>query len=264
MEMEISPPAIEIIKEYETLQLTAYQDGESVSIGYGHSNLSGGEQFELGDTIDEEKANELLLADLEEIERIVNQRMKNYGVTFTQGQYDGIVVGTYNRPEKIKSKSLYETVASGDANAINEVWDNTISDNDKEKYPGLIDRQAAEKDLINNKEVTTDTTATMEEELNPDYESPQEIVPGFDPSQPTDAERVRTPRMNPSQMMDYTSQVPLAAQNKAYGRVRQMLEAQVNKQKSIAGHAPVVPGVSPQVGISFNKALEIAFKLLGR
>ena len=40
MEMEISPPAIEIIKEYETLELKAYQDGKSVSIGYGHSNLS--------------------------------------------------------------------------------------------------------------------------------------------------------------------------------------------------------------------------------
>lgn len=75
---------------------------------------------------------------------------------------------------------------------------------------------------------------------------------------------LKTPRMNPSQMMDYTSQVPLAAQNKSYGRVKQMLEAQVNKQKKIAGHAPVVPGVGPQVSISFNKALEIAFKLLGR
>ena len=261
--MEVTQEAIEIIKEYETLELTAYQDGESVSIGYGHSNLSGGEQFELGDTITEEKANELLLADLKEIERIVNQRMKNYGVTFTQGQYDGMVVGTYNRPEKVKSKSLYETVASGDADAINEAWDNTLSDSDKEKYPGLIDRQAAEKGLINKKEASTDTTATVEEEPNPDYESPQEIVPGFDPSQPTDAQRVSTPRLNPSQMMDYTSQVPLAAQNKAYGRVRQMLAAQVAAQKKAAGHKPVVPGVGPQVMTSISDGLKKALRLLG-
>jgi len=264
MEMEISPPAIEVIKEYETLQLTAYQDGESVSIGYGHSNLSGGEQFELGDTITEEKANELLLADLEEIERIVNQRMKNYNVTFTQGQYDGMVVGTFNRPEELKSKSLYETVSSGDADAITEVWNNTVSDKDKENYPGLVDRQTAELGLIIPKqEVTTDTTATIEKEVNPDYEAPRGDVPGFDPSQPTKAQRVSTPPLNPSQMMEYTSQVPLAAQNTAYGRVRQMLEAQVNKQKNQAGH-PVTPGVGPQVQIALDEALKIAFKLLGR
>ena len=264
MEMEISPPAIEIIKEYETLQLTAYRDGESVSIGYGHSNLSGGEQFELGDTITEEKANELLLADLEEIERIVNQRMKNYDVTFTQGQYDGMVVGTFNRPEQLKSKSLYETVSSGDTDAITKSWNNTISDKDKENYPGLVDRQTAELGLIIPKEeVTTDTTATMEGEPNPDYESPQGNVPGFDPSQPTKAQRVSTPPLNPSQMMEYTSQVPLAAQNTAYGRVRQMLEAQVNKQKKQANH-PVIPGVGPQVKIALDEAIKVAFKLLGR
>tara|TARA_Y100000287_G_C14230583_1_gene361568 strand:- start:74 stop:862 length:789 start_codon:yes stop_codon:yes gene_type:complete len=262
MEMEISPPAIEIIKEYETLQLTAYQDGESISIGYGHSNLSGGEQFELGDTITEEEADKLLLEDLKEIERIVNQRMKNYNVTFTQGQYDGMVVGTFNRPEQLKSKSLYETIASGDADAITEVWNNTVSDKDKENYPGLVDRQAAELSLINKKEVTTDTTATIEGEPNPDYESPQGNVPGFDPSQPTKAQRVSTPYLNPSQMYEYTSQVPLAAQNTAYGRVRQMLEAQVNKQKKAAGHAPLIPGVGP--AISFSDAVAAALKLLGR
>ena len=75
MDLE-SIPAIEIIKELEELRLEAYQDGDSISIGYGHSNTSGGEQFELGDTITEAKANELLAKDLEEIQRIVNQRLK--------------------------------------------------------------------------------------------------------------------------------------------------------------------------------------------
>ena len=91
MELEISPPAIEIIKELEELKLEAYQDGASVSIGYGHSNLSGGEQFELGDTIDEEKAEQLLVQDLEEIQRIVNQRLSNYDITFNQTQFDVLI-----------------------------------------------------------------------------------------------------------------------------------------------------------------------------
>ena len=88
MELEASIPAIEIIKELEELKLEAYTDGASISIGYGHSNTSGGEQFQLGDTITEEKADELLEKDLEEIERIVNQRLKNYGLTFNQTQFD--------------------------------------------------------------------------------------------------------------------------------------------------------------------------------
>jgi hypothetical protein len=41
-----------------------------------------------------------------------------------------------------------------------------------------------------------------------------------------------------------------------------MLEAQVNKQKKSAGHAPVIPGVGPT--ISFSDAVAAALKLLGR
>ena len=66
MEMDVSHPAIVIIKELETLQLEAYEDGASVSIGYGHSNLSGGEQFDMGDVITEDKAEQLLKEDLKD------------------------------------------------------------------------------------------------------------------------------------------------------------------------------------------------------
>ncbi len=53
--MEVSQSAIKILKELEKLRLEAYRDGSSISIGYGHSNSSGGEQFKMGDTITEEK-----------------------------------------------------------------------------------------------------------------------------------------------------------------------------------------------------------------
>ena len=55
--------------------------------------------------------------------------------------------------------------------------------------------------------------------------------------------------------------VPLAAQNTAYGRVRQMLEAQVNKQKKAAGHAPVNTTVPKP---NLYDSLKVALKLLGR
>lgn len=251
--MEITQEAIEIIKAEETLQLEAYQDGESISIGYGHSNTSGGEQFELGDTITEEKAEELLAEDLKEIQRIVNQRMENYGVTLTQGQYDAMVVGTYNRPEQLKSKKIYTTLASGDMDAITEAWNKTVSEEDKEKYPGLIKRIESELGLMEEVE------KVIPDDGDPDRGIP-EPVPGYEPE--TVPPMPRTPYIPPAQMSQYTSQVPLAAQDKTYGRVRQMLEAQVNKQKKQAGHTPYIPGVPPQV--TFSDAVQAALKLLGR
>ena len=234
------------------LQLEAYQDGESVSIGYGHSNLSGGEQFELSDTITEEKAEELLVEDLKEIQRIVNQRMENYGVTFTQGQYDAMVVGTYNRPQKLKSKQIYTILASGDMDAIKKAWDNTISDNDRKNYPGLVNRLEAELNLIDN--VEEPTTSYTPEPQDPDRGIPAPSETFVPYSLPVTR---RTPQVN----QEYYTQVPLAAQNPSYARVKQMLEAQVNKQKKAAGQPPlntIVP--KPNLYDSLKEAL----KLLGR
>jgi len=258
--MEISQEAIEVIKAEETLQLEAYQDGVSVSIGYGHSNLSGGEQFELGDTITEEKAEELLIEDLKETQRIVNQRMKNYGVTFTQGQYDAMVVGTYNRPEKLKSGKIYRVLSGGNMDDITFSWMNTVSEKDKEKYPGLIKRLKAELHLV------SETGKVI-----PDDGDPNRGIPApsdtFEPM-PLPVEQAETappmpkaPFLIPSQMSQYTSQVPLAAQDKTYGRVRQMLEAQVNKQKKQAGQPPLNTTVPKP---NLYESLKEALKLLGR
>ena len=248
--MDVTQEAIEIIQAEETLQLEAYRDGQSISIGYGHSNTSGGEQFELGDTITEEKADELLLADLEEIERIVNQRMKNYNVVLTQGQYDAMIVGTYNRPENLKSKKIYTTLASGDMDAIKKAWDNTISDNDREDYPGLVKRLEAELNLIDK----------VEEPTTSEPQDPDRGIPA--PSETFVPDSLPVTRATPQVNEDYYTQVPVSAQNVSYARVKQMLEAQVNKQKKSAGHSPVIPGVPPK--INFSDAVRTALKLLGR
>ena len=105
----------------------------------------------------------------------------------------------------------------------------------------------------------SNTTKTIPDDGDPDRGIP-EPVPGYEPE--TVPPMPRTPYIPPSQMSQYTSQVPLAAQDKTYGRVRQMLEAQVNKQKKQAGHTPYIPGVPPQV--TFSDAVQAALKLLGR
>lgn len=254
--MDVTQEAIEIIKAEETLQLEAYRDGQSISIGYGHSNTSGGEQFQLGDTITEEKADELLLADLKEIERIVNQRMENYNVVLTQGQYDAMVVGTYNRPEKLKSSKIYRVLAGGDMDDITLVWMNTVSEEDKKKYPGLIKRLKAELHLVAE---TKPQEPDMPPPSPPEPQDPDRGIPAPSETFVPDSQPLTS---QPQVKEDYYTQVPLAAQNPSYARVKQMLEAQVNKQKKSAGHSPVIPGVAPQ--INFSDAVRTALKLLGR
>jgi hypothetical protein len=114
-------------------------------------------------------------------------------------------------------------------------------------------KEKIEKEVEEAMSVTTIT----EEDNDSDRGIP---VPedNFDPRQP---QPQRTPYLNPSEMTQYTSQVPLQAQSKSYGRVRQMLEAQVNKQKKSAGHAPVNTNVPKP---SLSDAVQAALKLLGR
>lgn len=182
----------------------------------------------------------------------------NYLLEKADLQFSAYLVKHMIHQKKIESSKI-----STDIEAIDDLYKLTVAKfNLPKKHPEAAEfKQSIEKEMKEGVPPTT-TTTVSDQEPNPDYESPQGNVPGFDPSQPTDAQRVSTPPLNSSQMMQYTSQVPVPAQNKAYGRVRQMLEAQVNKQKKAAGHAPIIPGVGP--AISFSDAVQAALKLLGR
>ena len=255
MDLEASIPAIEIIKELEELRLEAYQDGDSISIGYGHSNTSGGEQFELGDTITEEKANELLAKDLEEIQRIVNQRLKNYGITFNQKQFDVMVIGTYNRPGKLSSKKFYDALLLDNEDEVAEIWNTSITDEDRKNFPGLINRLNVELGA-----------------LNPDRGIP---VPeeGFDPS-PTpstttttmpeqDEEIDTTTRSEGVTNMFGTPPQDLSMKaNRFYDLSLNLMEKQVNKQRKEKGLRPVRKKARPIV-IKDKEFFEEAFKILG-
>ena len=85
--MKISQRGIDLIKEFEGLELHAYNCSAGVpTIGYGHT---GG--VEIGDTITPEEAQDYLLYDLELFERAVNSSVT---VSLTQPQY--------NQPEHLK------------------------------------------------------------------------------------------------------------------------------------------------------------------
>jgi GH24 family phage-related lysozyme (muramidase) len=69
----VPPEAVEFVKKYEGLRLTAYRDVAGVyTIGYGHT----GPDVQAGETIGEEDAEALLRGDLHEAADLLEQRVK--------------------------------------------------------------------------------------------------------------------------------------------------------------------------------------------
>lgn len=87
--MIVSDKAIELIKDFESLQLKAYLCPANVwTIGYGHTR-----GVKPDDEISIYQAERYLRADLVQIERDINQLVR---VPLTQGQYDALVSFVFN------------------------------------------------------------------------------------------------------------------------------------------------------------------------
>jgi hypothetical protein len=162
---------------------------------------------------------------------------------------DNALVFKYMLEQKLKDAKTNDF-----KKAMKELYVLTIA---KFEDPNNKDAQQLKQKIEKEVEEAMSVTTITEEDNDSDRGIP---VPedNFDPRQP---QPQRTPYLNPSEMTQYTSQVPLQAQSKSYGRVRQMLEAQVNKQKKSAGHAPVNTNVPKP---SLSDAVQAALKLLGR
>jgi len=156
--MEVSPPAIIIIQDEETFKDKAYDDARpeydlkpgdkilgTLTIGYGHTDAArdDDEKIQIGDTVTEEEAKEILTKDLQQYVDIVNNRMKSFDVELTQAQFDGLVFATMNRPEKMSGGALWRAIGSGNEDKIREEWTKTISQSVKD-FPGLEGRKEEE------------------------------------------------------------------------------------------------------------------------
>jgi|TARA_R100000084_G_scaffold108797_1_gene72588 lysozyme len=163
--MEISEAGIEILIDLETNgqgpALTAYKDGAGYSIGYGH-NTNGPGNFEVNEdtTITEEEAEELLKSDLEYFEGQVNRLFGK--VNLSQNEYDALVIALYNRPTAVKNSGLVSAIVSGDEDAIEDAWYNSIP----EKAPKGIrsKRVPAELELFFSQNVDTPESTPSEEQ----------------------------------------------------------------------------------------------------
>lgn len=160
--MEVSPPAIEIIQEKEVFKGTAYDDkrpdyvlqpGDKIlgtlTIGYGHTNAArnNDEEIQIGDTVTEEEALQILKLDVAEFEKYVTNRANSFDVELTQSQYDALVMASMNRDNKMSGGKLWRAIKSGDENKIRELWSKTIEASVK-AFPGLEDRKNEELDMF--------------------------------------------------------------------------------------------------------------------
>lgn len=139
--MNISQKGIDLIKNFEGLQLKSYKCPAGVwTIGYGTTR-----GVKQGQSITQKEAEELLKRDLRYFELRVDKLVT---VPLTQGQYDALVSFTYNLGEgNLKSSTLLKKLNSKDyEGAALEFpkWNRAAG----KVLNGLIKRRAAEQKMF--------------------------------------------------------------------------------------------------------------------
>jgi lysozyme len=141
-----SSDAINLIKQYEGLRLTAYQDSVGVwTIGYGTTSINGVAVYQ-GQTITEAQAEEYLLAHIQsQVSPIINTKVK---APITQSMYDALCCFTYN----LGSGNLSKSTLLKELNTT-KYLESATSFLDYNKaggvvLAGLTKRRSAEKDLF--------------------------------------------------------------------------------------------------------------------
>lgn len=146
--MQPSQDAYNLVKASEGLRLDAYPDpasgGSPWTIGYGHTA-----GVRKGDSITEEKANDLLGEDLAiaaaEVERLVMVPLK-------QGQFDALCDFVFNLgAAKLASSTLLRVLNKKDYSGAAVQFKAWVMAGG-EVMPGLVKRRAAEKALFEKAE----------------------------------------------------------------------------------------------------------------
>ncbi len=137
MTRTINAAGLALVRDHEGLRLEAYQDTSGIwTIGYGHIR-----RVRRGDCISAERANQLLEADLVEVERAVAELVK---VPLTDNQFSALVSFVFNAGEGAFAKStLLRKLNEGGYGLVAACLGSWIFDNGK-VLPGLVKRRAAE------------------------------------------------------------------------------------------------------------------------
>lgn len=151
--MNISPKGLELIKSFESCQLTAYPDpatgGAPWTIGWGHT----GPEVHPGLVWTQEQADQILADDLNKIEQAVSTLIK---VAVSQNQFDALVSFAFNTGTDIDADTIAEGL--GDSTLLNKLNAGDFQ-GAADEFPkwdrggghvlrGLVRRRAAERALF--------------------------------------------------------------------------------------------------------------------
>lgn len=110
--MQTSGEGIALIKKFEGCEIEAYQCSAKVwTIGYGHTR-----GVSEGATCTIEEAEKILVSDLKEFEKYVNDLVD---IPLSQNQFDALVAWTFNLgPTNLKSSTLLSKLNENDVNDV--------------------------------------------------------------------------------------------------------------------------------------------------
>lgn len=145
-EMNISPSGIDLIRNFESLRLNAYDDGVGVwTIGYGTTKYPNGIRVKKGDTCTLEQAKSYMQHDLKKFEQTVNRAVN---VPINQNQFDALVSLAYNiGPTAFEESTLVKRLNEGNYKSAANQFDVWVNAGGK-RMQGLVNRRAAEKALF--------------------------------------------------------------------------------------------------------------------
>lgn len=145
-EMRVSPSGIDLICNFEGLELKAYDDGVGVwTIGFGTTKYPNGIRVKKGDTCTLDQAKAYMQNDLKAFEQTVNNAVK---VPLNQNQFDALVSLAYNiGSTAFKNSTLVKRLNEGNYKAAANQFDVWVNAGGK-RMQGLVNRRAAEKALF--------------------------------------------------------------------------------------------------------------------
>ena len=145
--MKISAEGLSLIKKFEGCELEAYKCSAGVwTIGYGHTK-----GVEEGMTITKDQAEEMLLEELVEYEKAVEEAVHNQ---LDQCMFDALVSWTYNLgPTNLNSSTMLKVLNAGEYDEVPaqiKRWNKAGG----KVLEGLIRRREAEALLFEGKDWT--------------------------------------------------------------------------------------------------------------
>ena len=145
-EMHVSPSGVDLICNFEGLELKAYDDGVGVwTIGYGTTKYPNGIRVKKGDTCTLDQAKAYMQNDLKAFEQTVNSAIK---VPLNQNQFDALVSLAYNiGATAFKKSTLVKRLNEGNYNAAANQFNVWVNAGGK-RMQGLVNRRAAERTLF--------------------------------------------------------------------------------------------------------------------